>query len=495
MAIYKHGASGEVNAVGSRAPIESPVPIVYFGTAPVHTVALSDGETYPVNKPVVVHNMAEAKKYFGYSSDWAKYTLCEPMFVHLERKGVGPLVLINVLDPATHRSGTQGTASKTPVNGEFTIAEAGDIILDSVVVKAGNTAKVKGTDYTISYNSDKELITVKELTSGALGTDALTITYNTVTPSAVTTANFIGATDGLGNNTGLYSIADVYPLTGMIPAYAAAPGFSSIPAVHAVMAAVTKKINGHWDAWMFTDIPIVDGSTAITMGTAYTWKTTNGYTCENEKPNFPLAVDGDGNKYHLSVLEAANFQELLIDQDGIPYRSASNTDCPLITNLYTGEASTAVYDDSIVNERLNKNGIASAAYIGGRWALWGAHAGDYDQDNADYINVAETNRMMLYYISNDFQQRRAVDVDQPLTPNDLKTIASEEQSRLDALVNMGALIYGEVSVNADLDAQSDILMGDFAFSFNITTTPLAKSLTAIVNWTDEGFVTYFQDAE
>jgi hypothetical protein len=27
----------------------------------------------------------------------------------------------------------------------------------------------------------------------------------------------------------------------------------------------------------------------------------------------------------------------------------------------------------------------------------------------------------------------------------------------------------------------------------VTTTPLAKSLTAIVNWTDEGFVTYFAD--
>lgn len=495
MAIYKHGAYGEVNAVGSRVSTESQGAIVYFGTAPVHTIALGDGETYPVNTPVVVNNIAEARKYFGYSNDWAKYTLCEAMHVHFEEKGVGPLILINVLDPATHKSGTQGTASKTPVNGEFTIAEAGDIILDSVVVKAGNTAKVKGTDYTISYNSDKELITVKELTSGALGTDALTVTYNTVTPSAVTATVLIGATDGLGNNTGLYAIADVYPKTGRIPAYVAAPGFSSIPAVHAVLANITKKINGHWDAWMFTDIPIVDGSTAITLGTAYTWKKTNGYTCENEKPSFPLAEGADGNKYHLSTLEAANFQELLLDQDGIPYRSASNTDCPLVKNLYLGESSTAVYDDSIINEKLNKNGIASAAYIGGRWALWGAHAGDYDQENADPINVAETSRMMLYYISNDFQQRRMLDVDQPLTSNDLKTIVSEEQSRLDALVNMGALTYGAVSMNADLDAQSDILTGDYSFAFNITTTPLAKSLTAIVNWTDEGFVTYFQDAE
>ena len=35
--------------------------------------------------------------------------------------------------------------------------------------------------------------------------------------------------------------------------------------------------------------------------------------------------------------------------------------------------------------------------------------------------------------------------------------------------------------------------GDFSFAFNVTTTPLAKSLTALVNWTSDGFVTYFAD--
>lgn len=139
------------------------------------------------------------------------------------------------------------------------------------------------------------------------------------------------------------------------------------------------------------------------------------------------------------------------------------------------------------------NGIASAAYTGGRWAIWGAHCADYDQSSADSVNVAETNRMMLYYVSNDFQQRRAVDVDQPLTPNDIKNIASQEQSRLDALVNSGMLTYGEVKLKSDTEARSDILNGDYCFTFKITATPLAKSPTADVNWTEDGFATYFAD--
>ena len=490
MADYKHGAYGVIQAVGSRVADESQGAIVYVGTAPVHNV---EGGANNVNKPIVVNNIAEARKYFGYSDEWDKYTLCEAMHVHLENKGVGPLVFINVLNPATHKASESGNVSKTPENGRVTIPAAQDIILDSVVVKSGNTAKIKGTDYAIAYNVEKKTITISELTAGALGTSALTITYNTIDASAVTTADVIGASDGLGLNTGIFAIKNVYQLTGYIPAYLAAPGFSSVPAVHAAMYQNSVKVNGHWDVYMFVDLPIVNGETPLTLDTAKTYKNGNGYTKENETVFFPLAQGTDGKIYHLSVLAAANFQELLLAQDGIPYKTASNTDCSLIENLYLGASNTGrVYDDSIINEKLNKNGIASAAYVGGRWAIWGCHSADYDQDNGDQINVAETNRMMLYYISNDFQHRRTPDVDKPMTANDLQTIIAEEQTRIDALLNIGALTRGVVTLNADAQAKSDIMNGDYSFLFDITTTPLAKSLTAIVNWTDEGFVTYFE---
>lgn len=490
MADYKHGAYGVIQAVGSRVADESQGAIVYVGTAPVHNV---EGGANNVNKPIVVNNIAEARKYFGYSDEWDKYTLCEAMHVHLENKGVGPLVFINVLNPATHKASDAGTVSKTPENGRVTIPAAQDIILDSVVVKSDNTTKIKGTDYAIAYNIEKKTITISELTAGALGTSALTITYNTVDASAVTAADVIGTSDGLGLNTGVFAIKNVYQLTGYIPAYLAAPGFSSVPAVHAAMYQNSVKVNGHWDVYMFVDLPIMNSETPLTLDTAKTYKNGNGYTKENETVFFPLAQGNDGKIYHLSVLAAANFQELLLSQDGIPYKTASNTDCSLIENLYLGASNTGrVYDDSIINEKLNKNGIASAAYVGGRWAIWGCHSADYDQDNGDQINVAETNRMMLYYISNDFQHRRTPDVDKPMTANDLQTIIAEEQTRVDALLNIGALTRGVVTLNADAQARSDIMNGDYSFLFDITTTPLAKSLTAIVNWTDEGFVTYFE---
>lgn len=496
-AVYKHGAYGQIQAVGSRVPNASRSAIVYIGTAPVHMLSLASGESYNVNKPVVVNNIAEARQKFGYSEDWASYTLCEAMHVHLEQKGVGPLVFINVLDPTkSEHKGTAGTASKTPENGRIILPSAGDIILESVVVKTQDETpetKEKGVDYSIAYNIEKQLITIQELTAGALGTAALTITYDTINAAGVTAADVIGATDGLGSNTGVYAVQNVYQVTGYIPSYLAAPGFASVPAIHEAMYDNSVKINGHWDAYMFVDLPISNSGTPLTLDTAVTYKNGNGYTKPNETVYFPMAAAKDGKKYHLSVLAAANFQELLIAQDGIPYKTASNTECDVIENLYLGESATGrVYDDTLINEKLNKNGIASAAYVSGRWAIWGASSADYNQEDGDNINVAETNRMMLFYISNDFQHRRARDVDKPMTANDLNTIVSEEQARLDALRKIGALLYGNVYLNATAAERSDIMNGDFSFTFDVTTTPLAKSLTAIVNWTDAGFVTYFE---
>lgn len=488
MAEYLHGAYGQIQAVGTKVATKSQNAIVYVGTAPVHTIA---GGVANVNRPILVTNIAEARKYFGYSDEWDKYTLCEAMHAHLESKAVGPLVLINVLDPAVHKDADDKKVNLTPENGRITIADAGDIILDSVTV----TGKTKDTDYTVQYDFKKKLLTIAEISSGGLGTEALAITYKKVDATAVDADDVIGESDGAGMNTGLFAIKNVYQETGFIPSFLLAPGFSSMPDVHSAMIQNSQKVNGHWDVYVMADIPIVDsGSSKVTLANASTWKNANGYNKSNETVYFPLVKGTDGNIYHLSVLAAANFQELLVAQDGIPYKTASNTECAIISNLYMGEDNTGrVFDDYLINNQLNKNGIASAAYVGGRWAIWGCHSADYSQENGDQINVSETNRMMLYHISNDFQHRRTRNVDKPLTANDIKTIVAEEQTRLDALVKIGALTYGTVYLNAEPDARSDIMNGDYSFTFNVTTTPLAKSLTAIVNWTDEGFVTYFAD--
>ena len=498
MADYKHGTYGQVLAVGTKAAQASSTAMVYVGSAPVHHVL---GGCSNLNKPVLVENIAQARAKFGYSEDWADFTLCEAMHVHFELNSVGPLVMINVYDPTTRKSSATTTKNVKMSGGKLVLADADDVIVDTLTVKApdGEAVAVAESGFSVSYDYERKTLTLSGAANPAGdSTDAYVLTYSTLDADskAPTQAELIGESDlTVGKNTGLYAIRTVYQVTGYIPGFLVVPGWSSVPAVHSVMVSLSKKLNDHWDIYLYVDLPLVNGETKLTLGTVATYKEGNGYNQENESVYWPMAAGTDGNYYHLSVLAAANLQALLLDQDGIPYRSASNTDCAIIEGLHTGDDVDPIYDDYTINYYLNKNGIDSAAYVGGRWAIWGAHSADYNQSNADSINVAETNRMMLYYLSNDFQHRRWPDVDQPMTTNTLATIVAEEQARLDALVKIGALLYGEVSQNATADARSDMLNGDFSFVFNVTTTPLAKSLTAVVQWTDEGFSTYFAEEE
>ena len=58
----------------------------------------------------------------------------------------------------------------------------------------------------------------------------------------------------------------------------------------------------------------------------------------------------------------------------------------------------------------------------------------------------------------------------------------------DKTKTLSAIIDGEGN-----NAESDMLSGDFSFAFRVTTTPLARSLKAIVSWTADGFTTYYED--
>lgn len=485
---YKYGAYGEIAESVNRASVTGGDAPVYIGTAPVHTTA---GGAKRVNVPVLVRNFAECVELLGYSDDWDKYTLCEAMYYHFVEAGQGPMVMINVFDPAVHvpADDATATASATPKDNRIVIANADDAILDSVNV----TGKVLGTDYTIAYDWQSKAITIVGVSSDSLGAAAINVTYGKVDPTKVAKADVIGATDGEGSNTGVYAVMNVYQELGYVPSLLLAPGWSEIKDVHDAMLNVARGINGHWQAVVYSDIPIVNtGSTQMTLTGAAAWKEQNGYTSEYEKVHFPRVKTRSGKVYHLSVVDCALTQRVDTETEGIPYKTASNTAIDNAQELYFG-ASKLYVDDDTLNRKLVASGITTAAYVGGQWVMWGANMADYVADKTVRAQASDTARRMLIYLCNRFQTQHAQDVDKPMTRSALQAIAFEEQARLDALVNAGALLYGKAEFVSGSSLSSDLLSGDFKYKFEITTVPLAKSLTAYISWTSEGFQTYISE--
>lgn len=100
-----HGFNKTEAATSVTAPVtvNSGLQIV-VGTAPVNM--LDDPEA-AVNTPLLVNTFKEAAAAVGYSSDFAKYTLCEAVSASFQVMGISPIVVVNVLDPANAKHITE----------------------------------------------------------------------------------------------------------------------------------------------------------------------------------------------------------------------------------------------------------------------------------------------------------------------------------------------------------------------------------------------------
>lgn len=102
MATYKHGVYTSEQATSMTAPVTGTAGLqVVVGTAPVNML---EHPEQAVNTPLLAYNYKEAVAAVGYHDDFAAYTLCESISAAFSVVGTGPLVLINVLDPAKRKT-------------------------------------------------------------------------------------------------------------------------------------------------------------------------------------------------------------------------------------------------------------------------------------------------------------------------------------------------------------------------------------------------------
>ena len=129
---YKHGVYTSEVATSMVAPVLGTAGLqVIVGTAPVNML---DDPSKAVNKPILANNYKEAVEAVGYIADFANYTLCEAISATFQVVGTGPVVLINVLDPAIHKkAATGGTLAVSNLVAK--LDEVGMIIDSNLVVQ------------------------------------------------------------------------------------------------------------------------------------------------------------------------------------------------------------------------------------------------------------------------------------------------------------------------------------------------------------------------
>lgn len=203
MGSINHGVRTGEKPTSIAGIIQSGNTAVIIGTAPVNTAP-----DPKVNTPVICYTEKEALEAFGWSDSWKEYTLCEAIDVFFRLFKVGPIVMINVLDPKVHKVPVTDAAI-TFTKGVAKVEDKG-ILLDTLEI----TGKVQGTDYTAEFNEDGSV----SLIAITINDGDLTVSYEKLDPSAVDDDDIIGGVDPTTlKNEGLALIPNVFTKYNRVP--------------------------------------------------------------------------------------------------------------------------------------------------------------------------------------------------------------------------------------------------------------------------------------
>lgn len=456
-----HGAKVNEIPTGVTPPVESLAGLpIYVGSAPVH---MSADKTAKLNVPMIVASLAEATEKAGFydaeGTDGQKkfaFTLCEAISAHFKIGSVGPVVLINVLDPATHRTSVASESRTFGADGTVKLAHKHPWPASVVVTSSGT--RVLGTDYTFTINSSGEGVLAR-ISTGAIQAGAtVTVAYDYLTPDTVDAEDIIGGVNATTQaKTGLELVNSVYPLFQKVPGQILAPGFSSDPTVRAVMSAKASAINGNFKAMVLADIPTA--SVAVYTAAA-AWKSTNSFVDKNLEVCWPMGRLG-GVLYHMSTLLAARCMQTDADNDGIPYVSPSNKTLP-IDGIALSDGTEVVLDEVAANT-LNDAGIVTAINSDG-WRAWGNRTAAYpgSTDPADtFIPLA---RMRVWNTAVLILSHKSR-VDNPMNRRQIEGVVASENLRLNGLTAKGAILGGRVEFREELNSVANLLDGQAVYSF------------------------------
>lgn len=458
---------------------------------------------------------AEQRK-LGYAADWGTFTLCEVMNAHFNNTlgNIGPIYVINVLDPSAgkHRKATETTQQLSFTGGRAEFASS-TIILDTMTIaKSDGGDYAEGTDYAVDYNFTKGTVIITSLIADSPLTGTLTASFYEVDDSAIEDDDIIGGVTAGGEYSGLSSIALLYPEQFAVCNLIAAPGWSHSPAVYNAMLAASQKINGHWDAFVVADLPLVSGSSAVgqaevdeaqvgatavdTIEKAVAWKKSNAFDNERSKVYWPQGIDNLGNIYHLSTLAVVELMRADFSHNSVPMETCGNKAIPIIKQYFGANATNRGFSQQEGKE-LTQNGISTAVAWGGEWVLWGDHTAAYTYGaDVDPRAIFDVSMRMLMHITNDFQREWSPRIDEPMTRALKDEIINREQEKLDGYVSMGALLGEPQIVFLESEnSTTDIMNGDFRWDIAVTPTPPLKSASVYVAYTDAGFSVYYEGGD
>ena len=466
---YKHGVYVQEQATKLIAPVLGTAGLqVVVGTAPVNMLP---DPAAACNTPLLVQSYAEAVGAVGYNSDFAAYTLCESISVNFQVVGTGPMVFINVLDPAKHSADIEETELEV-TDGVAHLNTVG-ALPGTLKVLDGETELKREENYTTLFNEDGTLSIA--LIGGAAAT--LKVSGKRLDPALVTPNDIIGGVDvNTGKETGLEVIRQIYPKLAMTPGILLAPRFSANPNVSAALQAKTKDING-----VFKAVTVIDIDSTAEGATKYTDVKEQKEKQAVTDPN-AYAVWGYGKLgdvvYSGSALAASLTAYTDAVNGDIPNVSPSNKTLA-IGAICLADGTEIMLDQTQANT-VNGFGVATFLNMNG-FRLWGNNTACYP-GNTDPKDRWFSVRRFFCWTGNTFILTYFQKVDNPTNPRLIEAIVDSENVRGNSFVARDICARYEITFSEDENPTTDLLNGKITFHQYLTPYVPAEDIENILEF-------------
>lgn len=445
---YMHGVRIQENPTSVSTPVSLETGAhVIFGTAPVNMAADPANAT---NKLFLCRTFDEAKAAVGYSADYKNYTLCQAMDAYFKAFGVGPIVICNVLDPATHKA--EYTETLTVVSGQA-VSEVEGVLLDGLTVTGGDTSMTLDTDYTLEFDGEGHLVVtvIKE------GVASITLTGNKLDPSKVTAEDIIGSYDAeTGKETGIELVRKVYPVLGIEPGLLLAPGWSRNAAVGLALAEKCEEINGAFKCECVVDL---DSTAVKKYSDVEAAKEAAGYVSTHMVVLWPM-VKCLGKVMAYSAAYGALVAHTDYHNGNIPSLSPSNHVLK-ITATVLADGTEVNLDFPQANE-LNGIGVVTALNMNGIFRSWGNNTAAYPAVTDPKDRWICCRRFFSWW-GNSFIKTYLEKVDDPANYRLIESIVDSENVRGNSLVSQGKCAGIKMEYNKTDNPIESVMNGKIVF--------------------------------
>lgn len=490
---YVHGVKTSEVPTSLLPPVQSAAGIPFVvGTAPVN---MTDPNN--VNKPVLCNSYAEAVAAFGYAAPVHdsvsglkkhEFSICEFIRSQFALFQSAPVVIVNVLDPATHY--TAATTVKIKFDSQTATAKVEEkgIILSSIRL---NTDDALASDkFTAAFDDEGNLVLAANKNGNdeyyyTLNTD-VTFAANKLDPSAVTDAQIIGGVTAQGVRSGFELIEEVFPRFRVVPGVLVCPWRSQSPSVAAVMAAKASKINEVFSAGAaLVDAPTT-GDQAVSSGVA-AWKNLNNVTDKKQIVCWPR-LNNDGVIYAMSTQLAGVIQQTDGNNEDVPYVSPSNQNFSCTGTCLENGNEVFLTQSEAAN--LNGNGVVTALNFIGGWKAWGNRTAVYPANTDPKDSFIPVERMFSW-IANTLVQNFWSRVDFPLTRRQVDTILDSVNIWLNGLAARQFILGGRVEFLDTENPTLDLMDGILRFHLYVTPPGPNREIDFILEYDSEYLSTLF----